>query len=63
MDPGLQQLLRTSHLEELGDQQPEVVGVAVGYRVVAPSADFTDQLSQAAALKLQVRRDLMLAHC
>ena len=43
-----------SDLEELGDQQAEVIGVAAGDRVVAPPADLTDQLSQTAALKLQV---------
>lgn len=47
-------MFRVSDLEELGDQQAKVIGVAAGDRVVAPPADFTDQLPQTAALKLQV---------
>lgn len=42
------------NLEELGNQQTKVMGVAAGYRCVVSSADFVDQLPQAAALKLLV---------
>lgn len=43
-----------THLEELSDQLTELTGVVVGYWLVAPPADFTDQLLQTAGLKLQV---------
>lgn len=43
-----------THLEELSDQLTELAGVAVGYWLVAPPADFADQLLQTAGLKLQV---------
>lgn len=53
--------LQLSDLEQLCDQQPEVVGVALGHRVVAPPADLTHQLPQTVALELQghthTRRD------
>lgn len=47
-------VIGATHLEELSDQLTELAGVAVGYWLVAPPADFTDQLLQTTGLKLQV---------
>lgn len=42
-----------SDLEELVQQLAELEGVVVWWWVIAPPADFADQLSQTAALELQ----------